>query len=85
MVTTLGTSLWHWRYQFVTFSGATTFPTGTNTYTIEGQIGAQTGINGATIVASTNPSSDWTNITGVTTGNNISPGVTDLLDEYDDG
>ncbi|MDE1925226.1 MAG: peptidoglycan-binding protein [Patescibacteria group bacterium] len=63
--------------QSVTFTGSLTFPTGANTYTLEGQLQSQTGINGNTIQASTTPSStsDWSNVTGATTGNNVSIGV----------
>jgi hypothetical protein len=63
--------------QTVALSGATTFPTGTHTYTIKGQVQSQAGINGFTIVASTTPSSstDWSNVTGATTGNTVQPGV----------
>ncbi len=64
--------------QYVTFSGATAFPTGSHTYTLEGQVQTQTGINGATIQADTNPKTDWTNVTGQTTGNNVAIGVTDF-------
>ena len=56
----------------------TNFPTGTHTYTLQGQIGAQTGINGYTVQANTNPSSDWTGVTGNTTGNSITPSVTNF-------
>jgi len=57
--------------QHVTFTGSITFPTGTNTLTIEGQL-PTTASNNATIQASTTPSSDWTSVTGNTTGNTIS-------------
>jgi len=57
--------------QTVTFTGAINFPTGTHTYTLKGQVQSTT-TNGTTIQAYTNPSSDWTNVTGQTTGNTIS-------------
>src|SRR4029077_11104089 len=59
--------------QTVTFTGSILFPTGTNTYTLEGQIPATT-TNNLTIQASTNPSA-WGNVTGNVTGNNITIGV----------
>lgn len=57
--------------QTVTFTGAINFPTGTHTYTLKGQLQSTT-TNGATVQANTNPSSDWTNVTGQTTGNTVS-------------
>lgn len=57
--------------QKVTFTDTVTLPVGLKTYTLKGKI--PTGVaNGTTIVASTTPSSDWTNVTGQTTGNTIS-------------
>ncbi|HVZ75669.1 MAG TPA: peptidoglycan-binding domain-containing protein [Candidatus Paceibacterota bacterium] len=64
--------------QYVTFTGATNFPTGTHTYTLKGQVQTQSSINGYTIQANTNPTSDWNNITGATTGNTVTPGVTNF-------
>ncbi len=63
--------------QTVTFTGSILFPTGSNTYTIQGQVPSATA-NGTTIQASTNPTSDWTSVTGNTTGNNITIGVTNF-------
>ncbi len=60
--------------QTVTFTGSINFPVGTHTYTLKGKI-ASTAVTGATIYASTNPSVDWTNVTGNTTGNNVTPSV----------
>lgn len=60
--------------QTVTFTGAISFPVGTNTYTIQGKI-PSTVPNNATVQASTTPSADWTSVTGNTTGNNITPTV----------
>ena len=55
----------------LTFTDSVTFPVGAKTYTIKGKIpsGAP---NGATIILSSTPSSQWTNVTGQTTGNTIS-------------
>jgi len=63
--------------QVVTFTGSILFPTGSNTYTIQGQVPSNAG-NGSTIQAETNPSTDWSNVTGNTTGNNINTGVTNF-------
>ncbi len=57
--------------QKVTFTDTLTLPIGAKTYTLKGKI-PSTAVNGTTVVASTTPSSDWTNITGQTTGNTIS-------------
>ena len=55
----------------LTFSDSVTFPVGLRTYTIKGKV--PTGApNGATIILSTTPSSQWTSVTGQTTGNTIS-------------
>ena len=61
--------------QTVTFTGSIDFPVGTHTYTLQGKIANGTA-NGVTIQASTNPATGWTNVTGDTTGNNITPNVT---------
>lgn len=58
----LGTSL--------TFTDSVTFPVGKRTYTIKGKL-PSTFTNNGTIQLSTNPSSQWTNVTGQTTGNTI--------------
>jgi hypothetical protein len=57
--------------QKVTFTDTLTLPIGAKTYTLKGKI-PSTVTNGTTVTASTTPSSDWTNITGQTTGNTIS-------------
>ena len=57
--------------QKVTFTDTVTFPVGMKTYTLKGKIASGV-TNNTTIVASTTPSSDWSNITGQTTGNTIS-------------
>ena len=60
--------------QTVTFTGSIDFPVGTHTYTLQGKV-PSSATNGTTVQASTTPSSDWTNVTGDTTGNNITPNV----------
>jgi len=58
-------------YGSVTFSDTVTFPIGVKTYTLKGKLGTNF-VNDQTIVASTTPSSNWSNVTGQTTGNSIS-------------
>ncbi|RJQ32436.1 peptidoglycan-binding protein [Candidatus Parcubacteria bacterium] len=57
-------------YGTVTFSDTVTFPVGTKTYTLKGKLGTDFA-NDQTVVASTTPSSNWSNVTGQTTGNSI--------------
>ncbi len=57
--------------QKVTFTDTVTFPVGVKTYTLKGKIPSGVS-NNTTLTASTTPSSDWSNITGQTTGNTIS-------------
>ncbi len=57
--------------QKVTFSNSVTFPTGRHVYTLKGQL-PSTVSNGVTIQASTTPSTDWSSVTGQSTGNSIS-------------
>ncbi len=54
----------------LTFTDTVTVPVGTQNYTLEGKV-PSTAANGDTYTLSTTPSSDWTNITGQTTGNSI--------------
>ncbi|MDO8604769.1 MAG: peptidoglycan-binding domain-containing protein [bacterium] len=54
----------------VTFTDTVTYPVGKNIYTLKGKI-PTTATNGAIITTTTTPSSDWTSITGQTTGNTI--------------
>jgi len=56
----------------VTFTDTVTFPIGTGTYTLKGQLGTDF-VNDQTITASTTPATDWTTVTGDTTGNSITP------------
>ncbi len=56
--------------QTLTFTDTITFPIGLRTYTLKGKV-ASGAENGATIAISTTPSSGWTNVTGQTTGNNL--------------
>ncbi|MEI6296796.1 MAG: peptidoglycan-binding protein [bacterium] len=57
--------------QKVTFTDSVTFPIGVSTYTLKGKVSSATG-NNATYVVNTAPATDWTNVTGQLTGNNIS-------------
>lgn len=61
--------------QHVTFTGSILFPTGSHTYTVKGQI-PSSATNNTTVQASTSPATQWSNVTGNTTGNNITIGVT---------
>lgn len=54
----------------VTFTDTVTFPTGISTYTLKGKIPTGT-TNGATVYLTTNPSTQWSNITGQITGDTI--------------
>ena len=54
----------------VTFTDSVTIPTGMKTYTLKGKLGTDFS-SGQTVIASTTPSSDWTNITGDVTGDSI--------------
>ncbi len=56
--------------QKVTFTDTLTLPIGVKTFTLKGKVPSSTP-NGTTLVASTTPSSDWTSVTGQTTGNTI--------------
>ncbi len=56
----------------ITFGDSVTFPVGKSTYTLQGQLGTDF-VNDQTITLNTNPSSDWTTVTGETTGNSITP------------
>jgi len=56
----------------ITFTDTVTFPLGEATYTLKGQVGTDMA-NNDTIVVNTNPASDWTTVTGQTTGNSITP------------
>lgn len=55
--------------QEVTFTDTITLPVGLKTFTLKGKVPTGTG-NGMTYIASTTPS-NWSNITGQTTGNTI--------------
>jgi peptidoglycan hydrolase-like protein with peptidoglycan-binding domain len=55
----------------LTFTDSITLPIGKRVYTVKGKL-PSTFTNNGTVVLSTNPSSQWTNITGQTTGNTIS-------------
>ena len=62
----------------VTFTDTITFPVGKKTYTLKGKIGTEFATN-QTIAASTTPSTDWTSVTGQTTGNSITPSPTSAI------
>ena len=57
--------------QTVTFTDTVTFPIGKGVYTLKGKVPSSIG-NGSTYIVSTTPSSQWTTVTGQTTGNTIS-------------
>ncbi|MEW5907574.1 MAG: hypothetical protein AB1643_00080 [Patescibacteria group bacterium] len=58
-------------YGTVTFTDTVTYSVGKKVYTLKGKLGTDF-TNNQTITASTTPSSDWSTITGQTTGNSIS-------------
>ena len=62
----------------VTFTDTITFAVGKKTYTLKGKVGTEFA-NNQTIAASTTPSSDWTTVTGQTTGNSITPSPTSAI------
>ena len=57
--------------QTATFSDTVTYPVGKRIYTLKGKIASGIG-NGGTYIVKTTPSTQWTNVTGQTTGNTIS-------------
>ncbi|MEK7581951.1 MAG: peptidoglycan-binding protein [Patescibacteria group bacterium] len=57
--------------QKVTFTDTVTYPIGKGIYTLKGKVPSNIG-NGSTYIVSTVPSSQWTSVTGQTTGNTIS-------------
>ncbi|MBU6310812.1 peptidoglycan-binding protein [Patescibacteria group bacterium] len=57
--------------QTVTFTDTITYKVGRGVYTLRGKVASTIGGNG-TYVVSTNPSTGWTTVKGVTTGNTIS-------------
>jgi len=58
-----------------TFTDTITFPVGKGVYSLKGKLGTDF-TNDVTIAASTTPSSDWTSVTGQTTGNTVTPSPT---------
>ena len=62
----------------VTFTDTITFAVGKKTYTLKGKVGTDFA-NDQTIAASTTPSTDWTSVTGQTTGNSITPSPTSAI------
>jgi len=61
-----------------TFSSSITFPVGKGIYTLKGKVGTDAD-NNDTVYATTTPSSDWTSITGQSTGNSITASPTTEL------
>ncbi|MDP6587098.1 MAG: hypothetical protein QF535_20765, partial [Anaerolineales bacterium] len=57
----------------ITLTDTVNFPIGKNTYTVKGKVGSGVANNG-TYQLTTNPATDWTTVTGGTTGNTITPG-----------
>ena len=62
----------------VTFTDTVTFPVGEGTYTLTGQLGTDF-INDETVYVTTTPGSNWTTVTGETTGDSITPTPAGLL------
>lgn len=62
----------------ITFTDTITFPVGKNLYTLKGKLTTDFE-NNDTISASTTPSTDWTVVTGQTTGNTITPSPTSAV------
>ena len=54
----------------LTFTDTITYPTGRHVYSLRGKLPSGF-TNGGTVTLSTNPSSQWTSITGQTTGNSV--------------
>ncbi len=54
----------------ILFTDTVTFPIDTHTYTLRGKLPI-TFANGGTLIASTNPSTDWTGVTGFPSGNPV--------------
>ncbi len=61
-----------------TFADTVTFPVGQHLFTLKGKIGTDF-VNNDTVQASTTPSSNWTTVTGQTTGNSITPSPTSAV------
>lgn len=57
-------------YAIIHFTDTVTFPVGRRVYTIKGKI-PSSWTNGSTVILGTKPSTDWTNVTGQTTGNSV--------------
>jgi len=63
---------------YVRFTDTVTFPVGKKTYTLKGKLSTAF-TNNDTVVATTTPSTDWTIVTGQTTGNTITPSPTSVI------
>jgi len=55
----------------IAFTDTVTYPIGKGVYTLKGKVDSDVS-NGVTYIASTTPSTDWSSVTGQTTGNTIS-------------
>ncbi|OGZ97629.1 MAG: hypothetical protein A3J10_03095 [Candidatus Sungbacteria bacterium RIFCSPLOWO2_02_FULL_54_10] len=62
----------------LTFTDTVTFPEGKNVYTLKAKYGTDIP-NNAAIQASTTPSTDWTTVRGVTTGETVTPSPTSAV------
>lgn len=62
----------------LTFTDTVTFPVGKNVYTLKAKYGTDIVTNSA-VQASTTPSTDWTTVRGVTTGETITPSPTSAV------
>jgi hypothetical protein len=61
----------------IRFTDTVTFPVGRHTYTLKGKLSTADSTawtNNDTVAASTTPSSDWTTVRGVSTGQSVTPG-----------
>lgn len=62
----------------LTFADTVTFPVGKNVYTMKGKYGTDLASNN-TVQASTTPSTDWTTVRGVSTGETVTPAPTSAV------
>lgn len=62
----------------LTFTDTVTFPVGKNVYTLRAKYGTDIP-NNAALQASTTPSTDWTTVRGVTTGETVTPAPTSAV------
>ena len=62
----------------ITFTDTVTFPVGVTNIVLKGKLGTAF-VSNDTVAASTTPSSQWTTVTGQTTGNSITPAPTSAV------